>query len=359
MPTETPPETPPPTSPPPATGTYRAVVCTHYGPFEELEIHDLPRQPIEPHQVRIAVSYTGVSFAHSLVVAGLYQRKPPLPFTPGTEAVGTIAEVGSAVTDFAVGDSVCAVLDWGGYAQEVVTDAVGVFRLPDTLPNQKPLAAAVALPISYGTSYGALLWRARLQAGQTALIFGAAGGVGLAACEIARAVGAKVIAVVNGPDKADALRERGFDCVIDAKAASLKESVMSLTQGAGVDAVFDPIGGDVTHQALRCLADDGKLLTIGYAAGEIPQIPANILLLKNISVMGFNWGQYVGWGKVDERHRYDDQVRAAMDQLIEWWQSGEIDPTVDKILPLVEYKQAMQRIKARSTIGRVVLDVSQ
>ena len=357
------PPTSPQTSPPQATGTYRAVVCTQYGPFDELEIQDLPRQAIEPHQVRIAVAYTGVSFAHSLVVAGLYQRKPPLPFTPGTEAVGTITEVGSAVTDFAVGDSVCSVLDWGGYAQEVVTDAVGVFRLPKTLPGPEAMAAAVLLPISYGTSYGALLWRARLQAGQTALIFGAAGGVGLAACEIARAVGAKVIAVVNGPDKAHALRKRGFDSVIDTKAtgpdASLKASVDVFTQGAGVDVVFDPIGGDVTHQALRCLADDGKLLTIGYAAGDIPQIPANILLLKNISVMGFNWGQYVGWGKVDERHRYGDQVRAAMDQLIEWWQSGEIDPTIDKILPLGEYKQAMQRIKARNTIGRVVLDVNQ
>ena len=259
----------------------------------------------------------------------------------------------------AAADSVCAVLDWGGYTQEVVTDAVGVFQLPKTSPSPEAMAAAVLLPISYGNSYGALLWRARLQAGQTALIFGAPGGVGLAACEIASAVGAKVIAVVNGPDKADALRERGFDCVIDAKAASLNESVLSLTQGAGVDVVFDPIGGDVTNQALRCLADDGKLLTIGYAAGQIPQIPANILLLKNISVMGFNWGQYVGWGKVDERHRCGAQVHAAIQQLIEWWQSGEIEPTIDKILPLGEYKRAMQRIKARDTIGRVVLDVGQ
>ena len=354
---------PPETPPPQATDTYRAVVCTQYGPFDELKMQDLPRQAIEPHQVRIAISYTGVSFAHSLVVAGLYQRKPPLPFTPGTEATGTITEVGSDITDLTVGDNICAVLDWGGYAQEVVTDAIGVFRLPKTLPGAHPMAAAVLLPISYGTAYGALLWRTRLQTGQTALIFGAAGGVGLAACEIARAVGAKVIAVVNGPDKANALRERGFKSVIDAKAASpdpsLKASVDTFTQGAGVDVVFDPIGGDMTHQALRYLADDGRLLTIGYAAGEIPQISANILLLKNISVMGFNWGQYVGWGKVDERYRYGAQVHAAIQQLIEWWQSGDIDPTVDKILPLGEYKQAMQRIKARSAIGRVVLDVNQ
>ncbi|UOD51402.1 NADPH:quinone oxidoreductase family protein [Orrella daihaiensis] len=336
-------------------GNYRAVVCSQYGSFEDLQLQTLPRQPLAPTQVRIAVAYAGVSFAHSLVVAGLYQRKPPLPFTPGTEAAGTVIEVGAEVGHLQVGDRVCAVLDWGGYAEEAVVDSVGVFPLAPELP----LAPAITLPISYGTSYGALIWRARLQAGQTALIFGAAGGVGLAAAEIARAVGAKVIAVVNGESKAHAMHERGFEQVIDAKSSNLREAVNALTSDHGVDVVFDPIGGDTTDQALRLLADDGRLLTIGYASGTIPQIPTNILLLKNISVMGFNWGQYVGWGKVDERLVYGDKVRAAIEQLMAWWQSGDIQPSIYKTLPLGEFVQAMQIIKSRDAIGRVALDTSQ
>jgi NADPH2:quinone reductase len=348
------------------TTTYRAVVCTQYGAFDQLESRELPRQPIKPHQVRIAVAFAGVSFAHSLVVAGLYQRKPPLPFTPGTEAAGLITEVGSSVKGLKIGDRVCAVLDWGGYAQEVVADAVGVFRLPEQLSHHDDLAKAITLPISYATSYGALLWRAKLEKNQTALILGAAGGVGLAACEIARAVGANVIAMVNGQDKVAVMHKRGFKNVIDGKQHHLRDAVSHTMAGLtndrvnsttrGVDVVFDPIGGDLTAQALRCLTDDGKLLTIGYASGQIPQIPANILLLKNISVMGFNWGQYVGWGKVDERHTHGPRVRAAIEQLMAWWQTGNINPTVYKTLPLGEFVQAMKLIKERRVVGRIALD---
>jgi NADPH2:quinone reductase len=222
-----------------------------------------------------------------------------------------------------------------------------------------PLAPAIALPISYATSYGALLWRAQLQAGQTVLIYGAAGGVGLAAAEIARACGAQVIAVVNGEQKRGALEARGFEQVIDAKTDPVREALEQYTAKQGVAVVFDPIGGDVTHEGLRCLADNGRLLSIGYASGTIPQIAANILLLKNISVMGFNWGQYVGWGKVDERLLYGARVRAALDQLIAWWQSGLIDPTVDEQLALAEFVLAMQRVKTRASIGRVVLDTTR
>ena len=166
-------------------------------------------------------------------------------------------------------------------------------------------------------------------------------------------------AVVSGPDKVNAMRERGFENVIDAKASNVRETVESLTVSQGVDVVFDPIGGDVTEQALQCLADDGKLLTIGYAAGHIPKIPAHILLLKNISIMGFNWGQYAGWGKTDERHKYGPQVRTAIEQLMVWWQSGDINPTIYKTPPLGDFKQAMRLIKARSTIGRIALDTQQ
>lgn len=335
--------------------SYRAVVCHRYGGFEELELARLVRQPLLAHQVRIEVSYTGVSFAHSLVVAGLYQRKPPLPFTPGTEAAGIVTEVGADVSHVNVGDRVCAVLDWGGYAEEVVAHEAGVFRLPEDLP----LVAAITLPISYATAYGALQWRARLQAGQSVLIYGAAGGVGLAAAEIARAKGAEVIAVVNGQQKLDALQARGFNKTIDAKTTDVREAVSQYLGNQGVHVVFDPIGGDVTHEALRCLGDDGRLLSIGYASGTIPQIPANILLLKNISVMGFNWGQYVGWGKVDERMIYAARVRESIEQLIDWWQKGLISPNVHETLPLGEFVQAMQLVKSRASVGRIVLDAKR
>lgn len=335
--------------------TYRAVVCQQYGGFESLTLQQLARSPLKPHEVRIAVAYTGVSFAHSLVVAGLYQRKPPLPFTPGTEAAGTVIETGAEVTQVQVGDRVCAVLDWGGYAQEAVAHEAGVFRLPPELP----LAPAITLPISYATAYGALLWRARLEAGHRVLIYGAAGGVGLAAAEIARAKGADVIAVVSGTEKLAALAERGFDKVINAKTTEVRQAVDRFTDKQGVTVVFDPIGGDVTGEALRCLADDGRLLSIGYASGTIAQIPANILLLKNISVMGFNWGQYVGWGKVDERVLYGPRVRAAIADLIGWWQAGLISPTVHDILPLGEFVQAMDIVKKRGSIGRIILDTAR
>ena len=334
---------------------YRAVVCHRYGSFEELELTHLARQPLLPHQVRIEVSFAGVSFAHSLVVAGLYQRKPPLPFTPGTEAAGIVIEVGADVSHVSVGDRVCAVLDWGGYAEEVVAHEAGVFRLPEDLP----LVAAITLPISYATSYGALRWRAQLQAGQSVLIYGAAGGVGLAAAEIAQATNAEVIAVVNGQQKLAALQARGFNKTIDAKATDVREAVSKYVGNKGVQVVFDPIGGDVTHEALRCLGEGGRLLSIGYASGTIPQIPANILLLKNISVMGFNWGQYVGWGKLDERLIYADRVRKSIKQLIEWWQSGLINPNVHATLPLGEFVQAMQLVKSRDSVGRIVLDAKR
>lgn len=334
--------------------TMRAVLCESWRPFDELVLTDVPVPgPLGPNDVRIAISHAGVGWATTLVVSGRYQRKPPLPFSPGTEACGTVLDVGPDVTDLVPGDRVCAVLDYGGYAEQVVVHARHVFKLPDALPSD----AAVALPISYMTAYGALMWRAGLRPDETVLVHGAAGGVGLAACDIAKAIGATVIAVARGEAKVAFLRARGVDHVIDGGHADVRGRVAELTGGRGVDVVLDPIGGPVFDAALRCLDEGGRLLVVGFVHGVIPTVPANIVLLKNISVAGFNLGQFLGWGVVDERERFAGRYRAGMEQLLEWWQDGRLAPVVHARFPLAQFREAMAEVTGRAAMGRVVLTV--
>jgi NADPH2:quinone reductase len=332
----------------------RALVCTAFGSFDDLKAMDVAIPAPGPGEVAIRVALAGVSFAHSLVVAGKYQRRPPVPFVPGTECVGTVEAVGPGVEDLALNQPVCAVLDWGGYAEVALARREGVFALPETVD----LGGAVALPISYGTSYGALVWRGGVTSGQRVVVLGAASGVGLAACEIARALGARVLPVATGAEKRAALAARGFDATIDGGAEHLREAVLAHNGGEGADLVFDPIGGEKFNEALRCLADGGRLLSIGYASGTIPQVGANILLLKNIGVLGFNWGEYVGWGPTDTRERHAQRVRAALAQLMDWWQAGRIAPTLHAAFALEDFSKAMQAVISRGVIGRVALQPS-
>lgn len=329
----------------------RAVLCERWCKFDELAVAEVPPPVMRLGGVRIRTRFAGLSFATALVVAGRYQRKPPLPFVPGTEVAGEVVECADGVDRCKPGDRVMAVVDWGGYAEQVVADQVNCFVVPEGLA----LDAAVALPISYGTAYGALTWRAGLQAGERLVVLGAAGGVGLAAVEIGKALGAEVVAVAGGAAKCAVLAERGADAVIDGAREDVRERVRAITGGQGVDVAFDPVGGDGFHQALRCLATGGRLLTIGYAGGEIPTIGANLLLLKNVSVMGFNWGQYVGWGPVDERRRYARPVADAMAMLADWWAAGTIRPTVHARFDLADFVAAMAELQNRRAIGRVVL----
>jgi len=327
----------------------RAVLCTEWCDYDELQLTEAPVPDMRPGGVRIGIRYAGVSFATTLVVAGKYQRKPPLPFVPGTEVSGTVLECAPDVTNCKPGDRVLAVIDWGGYAEQVVARAENVHVIPDGLPED----AAVALCISYPTSYGGVCWQGRLQAGETLLVHGAAGGVGLAAAEIGRAVGARVIAVANGAAKHAALEERGFSTVIET--AGFRESVEEITAGAGVDVVFDPVGAGVTRPSLSCLRTGGRLVTIGFAGGEIPSVPVNLLLLKNIGVVGFNWGEYAGWSPVDRRADYVDEVRDMMAQLFDWWMAGKIRPAVHARFDLAEFRRGMAEVRGRRAIGRVVL----
>lgn len=331
----------------------RAVVCEDWRPYDELELREVPVPgPPGPEEVRIRVRYSGVSFATTLVVSGRYQRKPPLPFSPGTDISGTVLEAGER-SGFAPGDRVCAVLDWGGYAEQVVVHSRHVYPVPEPLD----LAAAVALPITSMTAYGALVWRAELKPGQRVLIHGAAGGVGLPAVQVARALGAEVFAVVRGEEKCAFLREMGAEHVIDSARTDFRDHVLEATGGQGVNAVFDTIGGEVFKQSLRCLDVGGRLIVIGFVGGEIPSVPANILLLKNIHVAGFNMGQHVGWGVKDERERWAADYAAGVAKLTEWWRAGRIEPHVHAIEPLERFREAMQHVTSRGAIGRVLLEL--
>lgn len=323
----------------------RALVCESWRSFDQLEVKEVPPPPMRPGAVRIRVEASGVSFATQLVVEGKYQRRPPLPFIPGTEAAGVVLE-----GPLPVGTRVFAALDWGAMAEEAVVDAIHVTSLPDHLP----LDAAVAMPISYPTAASALMWRGRVGPGDWVLVQGAGGGVGLAGVEVARALGAHVIARA-GVAKHDALRARGAEVVLDS-AMPFRDAVRAATGGAGVSCVLDTIGGDSFDESLRCLGDGGTLVTIGYAGGGIPTVPANILLLKNIAVAGLNWGSYIGWSPGDGREGYALRVRALWDQLVAWWTEGKLRPEVHARYKLDDFRAAMAEVANRRALGRVVIN---
>ena len=327
----------------------RAILCETWRPFDALELKDIPPPAMRPRGVRIRVEAAGVSFATQLVVEGKYQRKPPLPFVPGTEVVGTVIEAAPDAEAPPVGTRVFSVLDWGGYAEEAIADDIHVIPIPDGLPAE----AAVAFPISYPTAGSALLWRARIAPGDWVLVHGAAGGVGLAGVEIARAMGARVIARA-GAAKHDLLRARGAEVVLDS-AAPFRDAVRDATGGAGVTCVLDTIGGDAFEESLRCLGDGGMLVVVGFAGGCIPTVPANILLLKNIAVGGVNWGTYVGWSPGDNRRLHAPRARELWAQLMTWWKEGRLKPEVHAAFPLEQFREAMAEVRERRSVGRVVL----
>jgi len=327
----------------------RAILCESWRDFDALEVKDIPPPPLRPRGVRIRVAAAGVSFATQLVVAGKYQRRPPLPFVPGTEVVGTVLEAAPDAEAPPPGSRVFAVLDWGGYAEEAVADDIHVVPIPEGLPAEP----AVAFPISYPTAAAGLLWRGRIGPGEWVLVHGAAGGVGLAGVEIARATGCRVIARA-GAAKHALLRARGADVVLDS-AEPFREAVRTATGGQGVACVLDTIGGEAFEDSLRSLADGGTLVVVGFAGGSIPTVAANILLLKNIAVAGVNWGTYVGWSPGDGRRLHAPRARALWAQLVAWWQAGALRPEVHAAYPLEEFRAAMAELRARRSAGRVIL----
>jgi len=326
----------------------KAVLCRAWGGPETLTLEDLPVPAAAPDQVLIEVAAAGVNFADTLMIAGKYQEKPPFPFSPGLEIAGTVRALGANVSGLAEGRRVMAVVDWGGYAEMALARAGDVFALPPALgPERLGWAEAAGFPITYGTAHGALRWHADLQPGEVLLVHGAAGGVGLAAVEIGKALGATVIATAGGAEKLAVAQAHGADHLIDYRSEDIRERVKAITAGRGADVVFDPVGGDVFDASLRCIAWSGRLLVIGFAAGRVPQVPANILLVKNIAVMGVYWGSY--------RRHAPERLAEQFRELFHWLEAGLLKPHVSHKLALGEAAEAMALLLDRRSTGKVVL----
>ncbi|MBR9971836.1 NADPH:quinone oxidoreductase family protein [Magnetospirillum sulfuroxidans] len=320
----------------------RAMVCPAFG--AALEMRDLPALPLTAEQVRIQVVAAGVNFADSLLIQGTYQEKVAPPFVPGLELAGMVVEVGAAVTELAVGDRVMANVSAGAFASEAVADWTDVHKLPESLD----FIAAAGFPVAYGTSHLGLL-KAGLRPGEALLVHGAAGGVGLTAVEIGVAMGATVIATAGGADKVKVALDHGAHHGIDYKAEDIRTRVKELTGGRGADVVYDPVGGAVFEASLRCVAADGRILLIGFASGIVPQIPANHLLVKNATVIGYWWGAY--------RTLNPLLVRQSMAEALDMWAAGKLRPHVGACLPLAQADAAIGMLKSRAATGKVVLTV--
>lgn len=333
--------------------SFDAVLCEQWCDWSELQVRRLRRQALQPGQVRVAMHHVGIGFAFKLFVSGKYQRKPPLPFSPGTEGAGVVLEVGEGVHHVQVGQRVALATDWGGLAQEAIVTAETVYPVPDALP----LSVACALPLTYGTAWGALKWRAQLQPGEVLLVHGASGALGMAAVQIGRSMGATVLATASTPEKREAVLSYGAHRVLDSDATELAAKVKSLSCGRGANVVFDPVGGALFDASLRCVASEGCLLSIGYASGQIPQVAANLLLVKNVSLMGFNFGVYVGWGLIDERRRYMPHVQQLMHDMFAAVCNGTLPPPHTQHFAFSQWKEGVATTMERRAQGKVIIDM--
>ncbi|MCX7891544.1 MAG: NADPH:quinone oxidoreductase family protein [Burkholderiales bacterium] len=321
----------------------KAVLCKAWGAPESLVVADIPAPKAGKGQVVVAVRAAGVNFPDVLIVQGKYQVKPDLPFTPGAEVCGTVKEVGEGVTHLKPGDTVVAFPGIGGFAEEVVADAARVAPVPSELDPK--LGAAVTL--TYGTSYHALKDCARLAPGETLLVLGAAGGVGLAAVELGRLMGARVIAAASSAEKLEAAKRAGAEAGIDYEKEDLREAVKRLTDGKGVDVVYDPVGDRFAEPAFRSLGWHGRYLVIGFAGGEIPRMPLNLALLMERSIVGVFWGEFT---------RRDPKANAAnMREVMQWILAGRLKPLVSAAYPLERATDALVALMNRKVLGKVVL----
>jgi NADPH2:quinone reductase len=319
------------------------VLCKEWAGPEKLVVEDVASPAIRDGAVRIAVQAAGINFADLLLISGQYQEKPAFPFTPGMEASGTVTEVGVGVTALRAGDRVMALTGTGAYAEEIVADASRVYKIPDKMD----FISAAGFPVTYGTSHGAFDWRAHLKPGEWLLVFGAAGGVGLTAVEIGKAMGATVIACANGPEKLEITRQHGADHLIDYSREDIRERVRAITGNRGADVVYDPVGGDAFDASLRAIAWGGRVIIVGFASGRIPQAPANILLVKNIDVIGFYWGSY--------QSRRPELLRDSYAKLLRWYEEGKLKPHVSHHFDLKDVAPAMELLRQRKSTGKVVL----
>jgi NADPH2:quinone reductase len=321
----------------------RALVCSQFGPVDDLAVQELPPPAPGERQVVVRVAAAGLNYPDALMVQGKYQARPPLPFVPGMELAGTVIAVGARVAEYRVGDAVMATGQTGAFAEECAVPVERVMRRPEAIP---PDVAAASL-ITYGTTYHALKDRARLRPGETVLVLGAAGGVGTAAIELAKLMGARVIAAASSQAKLAVCRGLGADAVVDYASEPLRERLKELTGGQGVDVVYDPVGGASAEVALRGTAWDGRYLVIGFASGEIPKVPLNLALLNARSILGVYWGEWT--------QRQPAANQANWSQLAEWIAAGKLRPVISERLALADVPRALRDLVERRAHGKLIV----
>ncbi len=321
----------------------KAVLCKTLGPARDLVLEDVASPVPKKNEILLDVQAAGVNFPDTLIIEGKYQFQPPLPFSPGGEAAGVVAAVGERAGTFKVGDRVMALTGWGAFAEQVAVPFYNVMPIPEHMD----FATAAAFGMTYGTSMHALKQRGQLQAGETLLVLGASGGVGLAAVEIGKALGARVIAAASSAEKLAVAKAAGADELIDYSQANLKEEIKRLTGGQGVDVIYDPVGGELFDQAVRGLAWQGRLLVVGFASGAIPQMAANLVLLKGAAVLGVFWGAFA--------QRQPEDNAANFRQLFAWHAEGRLKPLVSKTYPLAEAGAAIEELGQRRAVGKLVV----
>lgn len=321
----------------------KAIVCRELTGPSALRLEEIADPCPGAGQVRIRVRACGVNFADSLITRGQYQKQPQLPFSPGFEVSGEVLELGADVQGIAIGDRVIALTPHGGYAEQVIADINRCVPMPAAMSWEH----GAAFPVVFGTSHVALWHRARLRAGETLVVHGASGGVGLTAVAIGKRLGATVIATANGAEKLEVARAHGADHLIDSSHEDMRARIKELTDGRGADVVYDPVGGESFAASLRSIAFEGRILIIGFASGSVPQIPANYLLVKNVDVIGLNWPAYA---------ELNPQVMTeSFKALIHWYLDGAIKPHVSATYPLDQAVQALNQVVTRKSTGKVVI----
>jgi NADPH2:quinone reductase len=323
----------------------RAVLCKAFGPPDSLVVEEIESPSPGAGDVVVSVKAAGVNFPDVLIIENKYQLKPPLPFSPGSELSGIVKSIGDGVTNVNPGDRVLAITGYGAFAEEVNVEAKRLLPIPDGMD----FVTAASFGLTYCTSDHALRDRGALKPGETLLVLGASGGVGISAIEIAKALGARVIACASSDDKLAVCRLHGADATINYATEDLRERIKALTDGKGPDVVYDPVGGPYTEPALRSIAWRGRLLVVGFAAGEIPKIPLNLTLLKGCSIVGVFWGDF--------SRREPGNFAQSVRQLGRWYAEGKLKPHVSATFPLARAADALKLMAARQVKGKVVLTV--
>lgn len=320
----------------------KAYICRDWGNADTLEFGELPSPQLSKGQVRLAVKAVGMNFADTLMIEGKYQVRPDRPFVPGSEVSGEVIEVGEGVEDFSVGDRVMG-LGLGALAEEAVLPATNLFPIADSMSWEQ----AAGFPVAYGTSHVALTRRANLQKGEKLLVLGASGGVGLTAVEIGKKMGAEVIACASTDEKLAVTKEHGADHLINYSKGDLKDQVKAL---GGADVVYDAVGGEAFDAALRCVNWEGRIIVVGFASGTIPQIPANRLLLKSVSVTGIFWGAY--------REHNPVVISDSQKELMQWFVDGALNPHISKVVPFAQAPDAFKALTGRTATGKVIVSLT-